>query len=201
MKQTFSGWEQVANSLCRKADEQQAISVTEEEKAARLNHGQRASLRGIADRIISNGVVIADEVGMGKTRIAVHLAKSVVECGGRVAILVPPGLGYQWRTELKESGLENVPPILRSLRAYLGAWDEDHPSRGSKNLRLSFLISSRIGDRVKLPIRGDGQLFRSFIATGSLERAPVYRQVIVEKSLGLALGIAGLLPKVSSMRF
>ena len=38
--------------------------------------------------------VIADEVGMGKTRIAVEVARSVIEAGGRVAILVPPGLGY-----------------------------------------------------------------------------------------------------------
>ena len=30
---------------------------------------------------------------MGKTRIAVELARCVVESGGRVAILVPPGLG------------------------------------------------------------------------------------------------------------
>jgi hypothetical protein len=44
-----------------------------------LNDGQRASLLAIADRIGSNGVIVADEVGMGKTRIAVFVATAVVQ--------------------------------------------------------------------------------------------------------------------------
>jgi hypothetical protein len=45
------------------------------------------------------GVLIADEVGLGKTRLAIALAVCVAACGGRVALLVPPGLTYQWRDE------------------------------------------------------------------------------------------------------
>lgn len=92
--------------------------------AARLNEGQCASLRSIAARIEHNGVLIADEVGMGKTRIAVDVAKCVVASGGRVAILVPPGLGYQWQTELMDGGINDTPPILRSLHGFLNAWTE-----------------------------------------------------------------------------
>ena len=53
----------------------------------------------------ANGVAyLADEVGMGKSRIVVDLAKCVTDCGGRVAILVPPGLWNQWQTELRDGG-------------------------------------------------------------------------------------------------
>lgn len=87
--------------------------------------GQRASLKAIAERLPNNGIIIADEVGMGKTRIAALVTKAVIDAEGRVAILVPPGLGYQWSDELRKSHVENVPDILRSLHAYLGAWKEE----------------------------------------------------------------------------
>lgn len=115
MRQAFEGWLAVARRLQHEAERQLQI--------ARLNPGQRASLHAIAKRIENNGVVIADEVGMGKTRIAVEVCRCVIECGGRVAILVPPGLGYQWQDELRQGGLQDVPPILRSLYSYLCAWD------------------------------------------------------------------------------
>lgn len=86
-----------------------------------LNQGQRASLRAIAKRIPNNGVIIADGVGMGKTRIAAVVASCVIAAGGRVAILAPPGLGFQWREALKDAKVE-VPLILRSLGQYLQAW-------------------------------------------------------------------------------
>jgi hypothetical protein len=94
------------------------------ESGVRLNPGQRDSVRAIASRIPHNGVLIADEVGMGKTRIAVEVARCVAESGGRVAILVPPGLGYQWQAELRDGGMHEVQPILRSIRSYLSAWED-----------------------------------------------------------------------------
>ncbi|MGC9195289.1 MAG: DEAD/DEAH box helicase [Syntrophobacteraceae bacterium] len=90
----------------------------------KLNNGQRASLCAIAKRLPANGVLIADEVGMGKTRIAVAVAKSVIESGGRVAILAPSGLGYQWRDELRKGKIE-CPLILRSVLQYLQAWEAE----------------------------------------------------------------------------
>jgi hypothetical protein len=73
--------------------------------------------------------VIADEVGMGKTRIAVALARAVVEAGGRVAILIPPTLGFQWREELRHGGVPDVPDAVRSLWGFLAAWDHRAPAR------------------------------------------------------------------------
>jgi hypothetical protein len=87
-----------------------------------LNDGQRASLAAIAKRIGSNGVIVADEVGMGKTRIAVFVAKAVVQSGGRSAVVIPPGLSFQWKKEFRDCGTE-VLPVIRSLQGYFEAWN------------------------------------------------------------------------------
>lgn len=118
MRSTFSGWDKVAEYLCIEA----AKYERQPESNSWLNSGQCASIRAIAQRIPNNGIIIADEVGMGKTRIAVAVANSVVKAGGRVAILIPPGLGYQWEQELKDGGITNVPSILRSQWAYFTPW-------------------------------------------------------------------------------
>ena len=118
--QKFQGWEAVATRLRSYADEQQTLAENNSEMV-RLNEGQRASLHAIAQRIGNNGVIIADEVGMGKTRIAAEVARSVKESGGRVAIVIPPGLGFQWHEELRTAGVE-APTILRSLYAYRRCW-------------------------------------------------------------------------------
>ena len=79
----MSLWDKVSHDL-----EQTAKDATNK----RLNEGQRASLHAIAERLPQNGVIIADEVGMGKTRIAVEVAKQVKKAKGRIAILVPAGV-------------------------------------------------------------------------------------------------------------
>jgi hypothetical protein len=83
MNQTFQGWAAVAESLQQEADRQSLLAREKGESAAHLNRGQCASLRAIASRITTNGVVIADEVGMGKTRIAVEVARCVIKAGSR----------------------------------------------------------------------------------------------------------------------
>jgi len=117
MKQEFKGWNEVSARLNVFANN----PSHRENRGYSLNTGQCASLRAIAERITKNGLVIADEVGMGKTCIAVELARSVVDSGGRVAILVPPGLGYQWQDELRKGDVD-APLILRTLSQYLSAW-------------------------------------------------------------------------------
>lgn len=112
MNHAFLGWDKVAKYLLALAHD----------RPIELNDGQAASLRELANRLPNNGVIIADEVGMGKTRIAASVAQSVIAAGGRVAILVPPGLGYQWSDELQTAGV-NAPPILRSLWQYFQAWE------------------------------------------------------------------------------
>lgn len=115
--QGFQGWASVAERLRDVA----------EESPDRLNEGQCASLVAIANRIENNGVIIADEVGMGKTRIAVEVCRAVAASGGRVAVVVPTGLGFQWQEEFRQGGMDR-PEIIRSLWGYLEAWkDSDEP--------------------------------------------------------------------------
>lgn len=111
MTAPFEGWDSVAGRL-----------RTHAAGPGPLNDGQRAALRAISDRLPGNGVLIADEVGMGKTRIATSLARVVTEAGGRVAVLIPPGLGFQWQREFRAVGQLSVPSVLRSYWAYLEAW-------------------------------------------------------------------------------
>jgi len=66
-----------------------------------LNKSQRDSLNFIANAIPKHGVILADEVGMGKTRIACAVMAAVIDCGGTVAAVVPPGLLHQWASEYK----------------------------------------------------------------------------------------------------
>lgn len=86
-----------------------------------LNGGQRNSLRVFARHLPNNGMVLADEVGMGKTRIAAQLIEAVVRCGGRVAVLIPSGLGYQWQRELMGADV-NSDHVLRSIVGYMEGW-------------------------------------------------------------------------------
>lgn len=139
MSQTFEGWDNVAKLLVELASS----------RKIELNDGQAASVQELAKRLPKNGVIIADEVGMGKTRIAAAVARAVIAAGGRVAILVPPGLGYQWSDELKTAGV-NAPPILRSLWQYLQAWetkDENAPWFGESALVVSHAFTNwRLGE-------------------------------------------------------
>lgn len=118
MSYSFKGWATVAREAERLCNE----------GALNLNAGQQASVRGVVARLQRNGVIIADEVGMGKTRIAAGIARAVIEAGGRVAVLVPPGLGFQWRSELRAGGIE-APGILRSLKQYFERWESLEESR------------------------------------------------------------------------
>lgn len=63
-------------------------------------YGQADSLRFLASRLPSQpGVLIADEVGLGKTRVAMAVIDAVLGEGGAAAAVVPPGLLFQWEAE------------------------------------------------------------------------------------------------------
>lgn len=132
MNKKFEGWDKVADVLHKIASDKKYMCAD----GSKFVPGQRKSLEAIADRLPVNGVIIADEVGMGKTRIATTVTKAVIDAGGRVAILVPPGLGFQWSDELRKSHVDGVPEILRSLNAYLDAWAGDEKSLWAKHSAL-----------------------------------------------------------------
>ncbi|WP_426289678.1 helicase-related protein [Ensifer adhaerens] len=131
----FKGWNHVASILRERADQVSDL----------FNEGQRASLRAIADRLVSNGVILADEVGMGKTRVAVAVAHAVVAAGGRVALAIPPGLDFQWQEELRGGGVFDTPVAVRSMNGYLDAWPENETHRPWFNQSV-VVVSHRFGN-------------------------------------------------------
>ncbi|WIJ25792.1 DEAD/DEAH box helicase family protein [Devosia sp. RR2S18] len=83
-----------------------------------LDDGQRATIVELADRVRSGkrAALLADEVGMGKTRIAAALIEAVRRAGGRSAIVLPAGLGVQWQKEIRLFNPDDK--TLLPLRSY-----------------------------------------------------------------------------------
>jgi hypothetical protein len=100
---------------------------------------QAMSLRWTASKLRNAeqpGLIIADEVGLGKTRLAVAAACATQLHGGRIAILVPPSLMSQWKNEFKEFSMQlskSLPDekysfgIQTELRSYLDLFEHDEP--------------------------------------------------------------------------
>lgn len=111
----FKGWEQVANIIS------DSLGTNE-----RLNSGQKHSVQNLVKTLPTSGAIIADEVGMGKTRIAVELIHAVKQSGGRVLVVVPTTLGFQWQSELEERD-KNLKPksVIRSLWRFLDAYNDE----------------------------------------------------------------------------
>lgn len=137
MNHNFKGWDVVAEKLNH---------IAHNSNMKILNEGQKTSLKAIAERITNNGLIIADEVGMGKTRIAAIVAKTIVEAGGRIAIVVPPGLGYQWKNELIQVDIPSPPDLIRSFDQYLTEFNTD----GKNIYELPIVLISQIFMRWKL---------------------------------------------------
>lgn len=100
-----------------------------------LDAGQRASVAELALRIRSGqrSALLADEVGMGKTRIAVALIAAVRHAGGRTAIVLPAGLGVQWQKELKlfQPDDQTLLP-LRSYDGFVAGFLTEEDAEGSE---------------------------------------------------------------------
>lgn len=107
-----------------------------------LDASQIDALKALATSLRNHGVVLADEVGMGKTRIAVALALAVKRSGGRVALVVPPVVAPQWRDEITKAG-ESSKDILRSFDGLMHEYETDGTARMDDAL---VILSHRFGD-------------------------------------------------------
>ncbi len=86
--------------------------------------GQEDGLRWMADRIATApGLLIADEVGLGKTRLAIAAMHAVSLAGGRVFVAAPATLLHQWDDER-----------TKFLKA-LGTPEPPRPTGGWRTLR------------------------------------------------------------------
>ena len=94
-----------------------AIRATVADDAVPLDSGQRDSLAWIGKRLQEGGVVLADEVGTGKTRIACAIVRAVIDAGGRAAVVVPHGLIHQWETEMQKLAADATPAKVMTTMA------------------------------------------------------------------------------------
>lgn len=118
-------WNKVASILDR-------IAGTSDDTL--LDHGQKASVTELARRIRDGqrSALLADEVGMGKTRIAAALITAVRGAGGRSAIVLPAGLGAQWQQELKRFDPDDKTLLpLRSYDGFIAGFLHDTDAQGS----------------------------------------------------------------------
>ena len=112
-----------------------AEDATKPREDQHLDEGQRASLSWMAERLPLSGVVLADEVGTGKTRIACAVIHAVIEAGGRAAVVVPHGLMHQWTAESRKlragspmpKALTTFTEILREISPNEALWKEFSP--------------------------------------------------------------------------
>ena len=121
---TFS-WSKAAREIRRMVAKDRTRTAANQ----RLDDGQRASLMWIAGRIQQHGVVLADEVGTGKTRIACAVVRAVLAAGGRAAVVVPRGLMHQWESEARK--LDPAAPAPRELTTVLELLQE-RANRGAE---------------------------------------------------------------------
>lgn len=89
-------WKQVHKHL------EEIIVSIDPNGGGRLRYGQEFAAREIMNRLESHGAILADEVGLGKTRVALLLMEAVLRAGGTVAVVAPRGLMFQWETEAKD---------------------------------------------------------------------------------------------------
>ena len=119
---SFLGWGEVAKRLRGFVGDD----------SAPLDEGQRASLMWMAERFPKHGVVLADEVGTGKTRIACAVVQAVLDAGGRAAVVVPHGLMHQWQKEARTLSLSQA-KSFSSVRDFIQdaktkRWEEIAPN-------------------------------------------------------------------------
>lgn len=96
-----------------------------DERSRVLDSGQCDSLNWIAGKLPTTGVVLADEVGTGKTRIACAVVSAVLRAGGRAAVVVPQGLMHQWKAEARQLDAQIPDPIeLTSARDILSPGEQ-----------------------------------------------------------------------------
>lgn len=130
---------------------------------------QRAEVEEILRRLRKQpGVVLADEVGMGKTFVALGIAYSVAACSpqGPVIIMVPPNLVGKWEQDLKtfcELYVDGRVPVdqneatQRELRASTSL----RYGVARHSIELLRLLDDHLHDRCHLIFLAQGALGRS----------------------------------------
>jgi superfamily II DNA or RNA helicase len=119
-------------------------------------HQLEASSRAIELLQTRGGLLLADEVGLGKSYVAAEVMRRF---GGESELIVPAALGMQWRETLAEFELEVrllthdgivSDPFLPRPSRRLVVVDEAHAFRNPRTQRYAALARRTAGARVLL---------------------------------------------------
>ena len=125
-----------------------------EEDAAR----QRTTAEAICERLATQpGVILADDVGMGKTFVALAVAVSVIDAnrGDQVVVMIPSAVAQKWPTEwavFKENCLAPGSPIRATEKTvtrgsdFLKLLDDDVASRRHIIFMTHQALASNLND-------------------------------------------------------
>lgn len=110
-------WDLVETELEKLIDEIGCSTIKSDSELKRgLRYGQEFAVRSIVKKLKEHGAILADEVGLGKTRVALLLMEAVLRAGGTVAAVVPRGLIYQWENEANDFAKTiNDPQISKKI--------------------------------------------------------------------------------------
>lgn len=100
---------------------------------------------------ISKGVVLADEVGLGKTiEAGLVMCQYWAERRRRLLVVCPASLRKQWALELEEKF--NLPAVVLDSRAYRRCIDEGSPTpfETDRVVIVSFHYANRMKDQIRL---------------------------------------------------
>ena len=100
---------------------------------------------------LSEGAVLADEVGLGKTiEAGIVLCQKWAERKRRLIVICPASIRKQWATELSEKF--NLPSIVIDARAYreLQAQGHGHPFEQKAIVIVSYNYAARMRDDLRM---------------------------------------------------
>lgn len=134
---------------------------------------------------LSKGVLLADEVGLGKTiEAALVLSQRWWEHRRHLLLIVPASLRKQWATELREKfSLPSVILDAKRMKDLAKAGQPDPIGRGEGVIILSYEYASRIADRLSgiawnLVVFDEAHKLRNVYKAAETSRAAVLRDAL-----------------------
>ncbi|HEV2719139.1 MAG TPA: SNF2-related protein, partial [Thermoanaerobaculia bacterium] len=121
------------------------------------SHQRSAVERALALLERYGGVLLADEVGLGKSYVAAAVARAMQEHGYDVELIVPASLVPQWKDVAGNFGVaaqihshDSIPEEVRINKRRLIVVDEAHGFRNPRTQRWTALARHSVGARLML---------------------------------------------------
>lgn len=178
-----------ANVLCREGlDENEALTQSLSSAKVDLNPHQVDAAMFALRSPLSKGVMLADEVGLGKTiEAALVLSQRWWERQRDLLLIVPASLRKQWSTELREKfSLPSVILDAKQMRDREKAGKPNPLGRGEGIVIISYEYAARISDDLRrvnwdLVVFDEAHKLRNVFKASESSRAVVLRDALASR--------------------